>query len=231
MRYGIIGAMPEEVESLKKFMTDVTIENIAGKEYIIGLLNGFNIVVTISGIGKVAAAMTANTLILRYNCDYIINIGIAGGLQDINTLDIVLSTEAIEHDVDVTAFGYELGQVPSCPTSFVADEKLLEKAYNCALEVSKKYNFNVLKGVIVTGDQFIAGKERREFLDKHFPQALATEMEGGAIAQVCHTFKTPFLIIRTISDNANLKAPLTFDEMLPLATRNSQEIILKFFTR
>jgi adenosylhomocysteine nucleosidase len=231
MRYGIIGAMPEEVAALKEKMTDITVDNLFGQEFIVGLLNGRNVVVTVSGIGKVAAAKTTTILIIKYHCERVINVGIAGGLQNINTLDIVLSTETIQHDVDVTAFGYKLGQLPSQPESFKSDETLLEKVYESATEVSQKYNLNIFKGTILTGDQFIAGKEKREFLDRNFPEALATEMEGGAIAQVCTSFNIPFVIIRTISDNANLKATMTYEEMLPIATRNSQEILLNFLSR
>lgn len=228
MRYGIIGAMPEEIDAIEKLMTDVTIENIGPKKYIIGLLKNKNVVLTCSGIGKVSASIAATILITRYNCECIINTGVAGGLGDnVNTLDLVISTCTAQHDFDLTIFGYKLGQVPKFDQFISTDKKLSEIAKIAAEEVAPKYNFKVFLGPIISGDQFIAGDEQRAKIDSNFPQALATEMEGAAISQVCATFNIPSLIIRSISDNAKFKAHMTFDEMLPLATRNSQEILIK----
>lgn len=227
MCYGIIGAMPEEVEALNKLMTNVSTKDISGKEFIIGKLSNKDVVVTVSGIGKVRSAITAATLITNFKCSKIINVGIAGGLQNLNTLDVVLSTATAYHDVDVTAFGYKIGQLPGEELTFNADSTLLDKAYKAAKELSNKYNFTVYKGLIVTGDQFVSSAKQRTFIEENFKDALATEMEGSSIAHTCKCFNVPFLIIRTISDNANLEAPMTYEEMLPKACRNCQELLLK----
>ena len=140
MCYGIIGAMPEEVEALKKLMTNVSTKDISGKEFIIGKLSNKDVVVTVSGIGKVRSAITAASLITNFKCSKIINVGIAEGLQNLNTLDVVLSTATAYHDVDVTAFGYKIGQLPGEELTFNADSTLLDKAYKAAKELSNKYN-------------------------------------------------------------------------------------------
>lgn len=228
MRYGVIGAMPEEIDALEKIMTDVTEESFGPKKYVIGLLYGKNVVPTCSGIGKVSAATATTILINKYHCDCVINTGVAGGLGDeVNTLDMVISTCTAQHDFDLTAFGYQPGQVPKFEPKIKTDEKLTQIALEAAKDIAQKYSFKVYSGLIVSGDQFIAGKEQRANIDKNFPEALATEMEGAAISQVCATFNVPALIIRAISDNAKLEAKMTFEEMLPLASRNSQELLLK----
>lgn len=225
MRYGIIGAMPEEVEALKQIMTDVTEEIIGRKTFFIGLIEGRNIVLTCSGIGKVSAASATSILVVKYHCDAIINTGVAGGLKDTNTLDLVISTGTTQHDFDLTIFNYKPGQVPSFEQIIPADNILIHKATVAANTLSQKYNFKVHNGLIVSGDQFIAGSEARKRIDQLFPQALATEMEGAAIGETCAILNVPYVVIRSISDNADQKANMTFEEVLPLATRNSQEIV------
>lgn len=225
VRYGIIGAMPEEVEALRNIMTDVMEENIGRKVFYTGLIAGKSVVLTCSGIGKVSAATATSVLIVKYHCDAIINTGVAGGLQDTAPLDLVISTATTQHDFDLTIFGYKPGQVPSFEPEIKACPELTKVAFEVAQKLGAEYNFNSHLGLIVSGDKFIAGAQERAHIDKIFPAAKATEMEGAAIGEASTIFNVPYVVIRSISDNADPKANMTFEEVLPLATRNSQEIV------
>lgn len=167
-----------------------------------------------SGIGKVAAAMGATLLLERCQPDVIINTGSAGGLAStLKVGDIVVSDEARYHDADVTAFGYEYGQLPGCPAGFKADEKLVAAAESCI----KALDLNAVRGLIVSGDAFINGSVGLAKIRHNFPQAIAVEMEATAIAHVCHNFKVPFVVVRAISDVADQQSHLSFEEFLAVA--------------
>lgn len=206
---GIIGAMEEEVTKLKKQMQNITVKNKACMEFNSGLLEGKQVVVVRSGIGKVNAAICAQILSDDYQVTTIINTGIAGSLDNnINIGDIVLSTDALQHDVDAVAFGYEPGVIPRMKTSiFQADQRLIA----LAKEVCERVNpeIQVFTGRVVSGDQFIANKEVKERLIGNF-QPMCTEMEGAAIAQAAYLNKVPFLIVRAISDKADNSAELDY---------------------
>ena len=228
MKYGIIGAMPEEVAALREKITSPDTVTFGSHEYISGTLGGKDIVLTCSGIGKVSAGSAAAVLLSFFNCDIIINTGVGGGLNPaLKTLDMVISSGAAQHDFDLTIFNYQKGQVPGFPRIIPADSNITAKAMSIARETGTAYGFAVYSGVIVSGDQFIAGKDGRKNIDENFPEAWVTEMEGAAIAQVAAEFRKPFLIIRSISDKANGEADMTFNEMLPLAARNSQEVLIR----
>lgn len=228
MKYGIIGAMPEEVAALREKITSPDTITFGSHEYISGTLGGKDIVLTCSGIGKVSAGSAAAVLLSFFNCDIIINTGVGGGINPaLKTLDMVISSGAAQHDFDLTIFNYQKGQVPGFPRIIPADSNITAKAVSIARETGAAYGFAVYSGVIVSGDQFIAGKDGRKNIDENFPEAWVTEMEGAAIAQVAAEFRKPFLIIRSISDKANGEADMTFNEMLPLAARNSQEVLIR----
>ena len=131
--------------------------------------------------------------------------------------DIVVSDEARYHDADVTAFGYEYGQLPGCPAGFKADEKLVAAAESCI----KALDLNAVRGLIVSGDAFINGSVGLAKIRHNFPQAIAVEMEATAIAHVCHNFKVPFVVVRAISDVADQQSHLSFEEFLAVAARQS----------
>jgi adenosylhomocysteine nucleosidase len=206
---GIIGAMDEEVAKIKEQLTDVQVESRAAMDFYKGKLDGREVVVVRSGIGKVNAAMCAQILADVYHVSGIINTGIAGSLRaEINIGDIVLSSDAIQHDMDATSFGYELGQVPRVDTfSFQADEKLIALAKDCCARVNPEIQTFV--GRVVTGDQFISDKAKKEWLIRTF-DGYCTEMEGAAIAQASYLNKVPFLIVRAISDKADDSASVDY---------------------
>lgn len=204
-KLGIIGAMEEEVARLKEHMTEVLVTKRASLIFYEGKLMGLPVVVVRSGIGKVNAAICTQQLIDLFQTDTIINTGIAGSLNaKINIGDIVLSTDALEHDMDAVAFGYELGVIPRMDTSiFPADKDLRALATRVCQKVNPEVS--VHEGRVVTGDQFIADKAKKEWLISTF-SGMCTEMEGAAIAHTAYNNRVPFLIIRAISDKADNSA-------------------------
>ena len=177
-----------------------------------------------SGIGKVNAGICAQILAGDYKVDAIINTGIAGSLDAaIDIGDIVLSTDALQHDVDAVAFGYPLGQIPRMDTlSFPADKKLADIAEKCQAKVCS--DIKVFKGRVVSGDQFIADKTVKERIIENFG-GLCTEMEGAAIAQAAYLNNIPYLIIRAISDKADDSASVDYPTFERKAIDNSVELL------
>jgi len=178
-----------------------------------------------SGIGKVNAAMSTAILLERFKPDYVINTGSAGGLNpELNVGDVVISTDVRHHDVDVTAFGYEYGQVPQLPAAFEAEVSLVTVAESCAKEIE---GIQVVKGLITTGDSFISKPEQAGFIKSKFTNLQAVEMEAAAIAQVAYQFGTPFVIIRSLSDIAGKESNLSFDQFLETAAVHSATLVMK----
>lgn len=206
---GIIGAMEEEVTKLKELMTDISVIKKASMEFYKGVYNEKELVIVRSGIGKVNAGICTQILIDLFDVSLVINTGIAGSLDaNINIGDIVISTDTIQHDVDAVAFGYDLGVIPRMDTSvFPADIRLLELATRICKEVNK--DISVINGRIVSGDQFIADKDKKDWLTSQFG-GICTEMEGAAIAQAAYLNNIPFLIIRAISDKADDSAHMDY---------------------
>jgi adenosylhomocysteine nucleosidase len=227
VRIGIIGAMEEEVKILRDAMTNKKVETIANSEFISGTLNGKEVILLRSGIGKVNAAMTTSILIQTYQPDYIINTGSAGGLNpELQVGDVVISTEVRHHDVDVTAFGYEYGQVPQLPPAFKANQKLAEIAWKSSQEL----NVQTVKGLIATGDSFMNDPVKVEAIKDKFNDLQAVEMEAAAIAQVAYQFGVPFVIIRSLSDIAGKESDISFEQYLDQAAKNSADLVMKIVT-
>ncbi len=223
---GIIGAMDEEVSCIKEVMSDVTVIEKAGMEFYKGKLSDKPAVVVRSGIGKVNAGICTQILADCFNVDAIINTGIAGSLNaKIDIGDIVLSTDALQHDVNACGFGYELGVIPRMPVStFKADDKLI----NLAKIVCEKVNpdVHVFTGRVVSGDQFISDKEKKDWLTNKFA-GYCTEMEGAAIAQAAYLNQIPFLIVRAISDKADDSATVDYPTFEAKAIEHSVKLILE----
>jgi len=225
MKIGIIGAMEQEVSILKQTIENCQEASKGGCTFYSGQLNGVEVVLLQSGIGKVAAAVGTAILLDQYQPDVVINTGSAGGFDSsLNLGDVVISTEVRHHDADVTAFGYEIGQMAQQPAAFTADAKLIEVTEKALAQMEDTH---AVRGLICTGDAFVASAERQEFIRKHFPSVIAVEMEAAAIAQTCHQFKVPFVVVRAISDVADKEAGMSFDEFLPLAAKSSSEMVVK----
>ena len=223
-RIGIIGAMEEEVNQLKERMQVREAVQIASMEFVLGSLEGKEVVVVRCGIGKVNAAICTQVLADRYQVDCIINTGVAGALyQKLNIGDIVVSTDALQHDMDATGFGYPMGVIPRMETSiFEADRGLLEAARKTCEEVNP--DIQVFAGRVVSGDQFISDKETKERLIRQF-QGYCTEMEGAAIAQAAWLNRIPFLIIRAISDKADNSAEMDYGEFEAKAIEHTVKLV------
>lgn len=208
-RIGIIGAMELEVEALKSQMEDVEVVKKASMEFHQGILNGKEVVIVRSGIGKVNAAVCTQILVDDFKVEAVINTGIAGSLKaEINIGDIVVSTDVLHHDMDAREFGYPKGQIPQMDVfSFQADESLRKKA----VEVCNKVNpeIQVFEGRVVSGDQFIANAEVKNQIIADFA-GYCTEMEGAAIAQAAYLNQVPFVILRAISDKADNSATMDY---------------------
>ncbi len=217
---GIIGAMDIEVDSLKNEMENPAINIIAGMDFYEGVIGGKDVVVVKCGIGKVNAAMCTQILADRYNVDAVINTGVAGSLNnDIDICDIVISTVAQEHDMDVTALGYEKGIIPDMDVSiFEADRKLVELTKKSAKEAG--LDVKVFEGKVVSGDQFISTHEKKKSLKNSFGGDCA-EMEGAAIAHVASLNNISFLVIRAISDKADGGAHMDYPTFEKKAAANS----------
>ncbi|NIY83576.1 5'-methylthioadenosine/S-adenosylhomocysteine nucleosidase [Vibrio hepatarius] len=225
MKIGIIGAMEQEVSILKQAIENCQTVTKAGCTFFSGQLNGVDVVLLQSGIGKVAAAIGTTILLDEYQPDVVINTGSAGGFDSsLNLGDVVISTEVRHHDADVTAFGYEMGQMAQQPAAFLADEKLMNVAEQALEQMDDKH---AVRGLICTGDAFVCTAERQAFIRTHFPSVIAVEMEASAIAQTCHQFNVPFVVVRAISDVADKESPMSFEEFLPLAAQSSSEMVFK----
>ncbi|MBJ3813386.1 5'-methylthioadenosine/S-adenosylhomocysteine nucleosidase [Shimwellia pseudoproteus] len=222
MKVGIIGAMEEEVTLLRDKIDNRQTLTLAGCEIYTGTLNGTDVALLKSGIGKVSAAMGATLLLEHAKPDVIINTGSAGGLDaSLKVGDIVVSDEVRYHDADVTAFGYEIGQMAGCPAAFHADPALISAAEACIRE----QNLHAVRGLVISGDAFINGSVALAKIRHNFPKAIAVEMEATAIAHVCHNFGTPFVVVRAISDVADQQSHLNFDEFLAIAAKQSTVIV------
>lgn len=229
MKIGIIGAMDEEVSILKAKINNLQTTVIAGCEFYQGELNGKQVILTKSGIGKVAAAVATTLLLEKFSPDQVINTGSAGGYDtSLNVGDIVISTEVRFHDVDLTAFGYEIGQMAQLPPAFAADPKLIEIAQQAANTLDA---LKIIQGQICTGDIFMADPTKAEIARTNFPDMAACEMEAAAIAQVCYQFKVPFVIIRSLSDIAGKKSDLSFEQYLPIAAKNASILVEAILNR
>jgi len=229
---GIIGAMEDELSFLCKTMEKDITQKIGEFEFHTGKIDGKDVTVLRCGIGKVNAAVGCALLIQRFKPRYIINTGSAGGINpDLKVGDAIISTGLIYHDVDVTAFNYEPGQLPGQPQIFPADEKLAKLAENAVDELKRENtlpaSFNYRRGLIGSGDVFMHDPERIATMHRTFPDIAAVEMEGTAIAHCCRLFSIPVLVIRALSDIAGEESPMSFKEFLPIASVHSAQIVMR----
>lgn len=218
MKVAIIGAMEEEIALLREQIENRQTITRAGCEIYTGKLDGVDVALLKSGIGKVSAALGTTLLLEHCQPDVVINTGSAGGLAStLNVGDIVVSTEVRYHDADVTAFGYEPGQMAGCPAAFIADPALIDLAE----QAIQQLQLHAVRGLICTGDAFINGAEPLHRIRSTFPTVAAVEMEAAAIAHVCYLFQRPFVVVRAISDVADKASHLSFDEFLVTAAKQS----------
>lgn len=229
MKIAIIGAMEEEVELLREKIGSARTTVIAKCEFIEGIIGEHNIVLVKSGIGKVNAALATALLLEKFKPNVVLNTGSAGGFQSsLEVGAVVISDEVRHHDVDVTVFGYEHGQVPGSPAAYRADDKLIKLAVEAIEEIGEHSH---AIGLIASSDSFMSDPVHVDKVRSLFPTIIAAEMEAAAVAQVCHQFETPFVVIRALSDIAGKEASVSFDEFLPVAARHSTEIVLRVISK
>ncbi|MDO6563085.1 5'-methylthioadenosine/S-adenosylhomocysteine nucleosidase [Amphritea sp. 1_MG-2023] len=224
LKIGIIGAMDEEVELLKQTLEGRQEYTIAGYSLYTGTMHGVEVVLLKSGIGKVNAAIGTTLMLQTFQPTCVINTGSAGGFAaELNVGDVVICDEVRHHDVDVTIFGYEHGQVPGLPAGFAPDDFLADVAQRCIADMA---GIQTVKGLIATGDSFMNCPERVAKTREHFPTMKAVEMEAAAIAQTCYQFDIPFIVIRALSDIAGKESNLSFDQFLLIAAKHSAEMVI-----
>lgn len=219
---GIIGAMEEEVEAILALMEINKKEMNHGYTFYEGTMAKKDIVLVQGGIGKVNASISTTLLLTQYPIDFVINIGSAGGLSlNQNVGDVVISTGVLHHDVDVTAFGRQRGEVPGMPCVFQPDAMALKQVEAILQDSKQPYHL----GLIASGDQFICREDQVLQILDFFPDAVCAEMEAASIAQVCHVFDIPFIITRSLSDIYRKgENHIQFDEYLKHASQSSAKM-------
>lgn len=222
---GIIGAMDVETDGLKALISNPREETFGKITFVSGKLFGHDVVVAKSGVGKVFSAMCAQTMILQYAPAYIINTGIAGALnKSLGVLDIVIADKVVQHDFDLSSIGCPLGLLPGFNKAFLeCDDELCTRLFEAASGFGKK----VVRGIVATGDTFVADSEKNEHLRSFFG-ADACEMEGGSIGQVCAWNGVPFCVLRTMSDGGNEDSTLDYGKFEKLAAVQSIAVMGAF---
>lgn len=224
MKIGILGAMEQEVALLKASIENMQTTTHSHLTFYHGSLYGIEVVVVQCGIGKVASAVATTMLIDHFSPDYVVNTGSAGGFDSaLNIGDLVIGTGVQHHDVNLTHFGYELGQCSGMPAVYSCDERLIGAAEEAAEEIA---DIKSKRGLICTGDSFIGSDEAAAQIREAFPTMKACEMEGAAIAQTCHILKTPCLVIRSLSDIAGKTSTVSFQSYLETASKNSAQLVM-----
>ncbi|HGC9926052.1 TPA: 5'-methylthioadenosine/adenosylhomocysteine nucleosidase [Streptococcus agalactiae] len=225
MKIGIIAAMEEELKLLVENLEDKSQETVLSNVYYSGRYGEHELVLVQSGVGKVMSAMSVAILVESFKVDAIINTGSAGAVATgLNVGDVVVADTLVYHDVDLTAFGYDYGQMSMQPLYFHSD-KTFVSTFEAVL--SKEEMISKV-GLIATGDSFIAGQEKIDIIKGHFPQVLAVEMEGAAIAQAAQATGKPFVVVRAMSDTAAHDANITFDEFIIEAGKRSAQVLMAF---
>ena len=228
MKIGIIGAMKIEVEKLCSMAENVKKEKVGGIEFNVGDLCGHQVIIAVCGVGKVFAAMCAQAMILNYSPDAIINTGVAGALaSELRVGDVAVAENVVQHDMDTSPIGDPVGLVSGINlVEIPADTGIASALKKTALDLG----MTCISGTIASGDQFIADKAKKSYIKDTF-SAIACEMEGAAIGQVCHVNGTPFGILRSISDNGDESAGMSYDKFIGVAVDNSVKILTEFLAQ
>ena len=217
-KLGIIGAMEIEVAILKSKLENAAVTKIGPMEFYAGTLAGCDVVIVMCGVGKVHAAMCTQVLCSHFGVTHLVNTGVAGSLDaELDICDVLVSTDAIQHDMDVHYLGYDVGKVPGLDTTaFPADEKLMRYAFEASESIRPGHT---KLGRVATGDQFVCSDEQKAKIIAD-TGAKCTEMEGGAIAQAAYVNQVPFVILRAISDKADGSAELDYPTFEKQAAAN-----------
>ncbi|MDQ0221581.1 5'-methylthioadenosine/adenosylhomocysteine nucleosidase [Streptococcus moroccensis] len=225
MKIGIIAAMEEELKALLEVLQDGQKQLHLGKVYHAGHIGRHEVVLVESGVGKVMSAMSVAILADYYQVDAVINTGSAGAVaKGLQVSDVVVADRLAYHDVDLTAFGYAYGQMSAQPLYFESSPYFMAEMK----KVLSSFGMNTAVGLITTSDSFIAGQDKIDQIKQHFPEVLAVEMEGAAVAQAAHSVGKPFLVIRAMSDTASHDANISFDQFVIEAGKRSAQVLIRF---
>ena len=222
---GIIGAMKPEIDGIKAIIENKEIRVISGIEFVSGTIGKTEVVAAQSGIGKVFAAICAQTMILEYKPDAIINVGVGGTLsENLSIGDIAVANAVVQHDMDTSPLGDPVGllsgiNIVEIPCSNELSDRIAKSAATVGIKTEK--------GIIASGDQFIGSPEQKDKIRSNF-DAVACEMEGGSIGHVCYVNGVDFCVIRAISDSAHGDASMDYPEFMKMAAENSIKVMKKF---
>ena len=226
MKIGVIGAMQMEVDTLKESLSDTTTVTYSGVEFVSGKMNDVEVVAAVSGIGKVFAAICTEAMILKFEVDMIINIGVAGALtRDLGVLDVAVADQVVQHDIDTSPLGDPYGLLSGINEIYLPTNDAMRKLLEDCL---KGKGVHYLRGTIASGDQFIASEEKKQWIRQQF-DAIAAEMEGASIGHVCYINKIPFAILRSISDSEG--GAMDYQTFAKRAAILSIEVVLEFINR
>lgn len=225
--FGLIGAMPVEVEQLMAQLEEPQTQQIGMDTFVSGRLFGQEAVLAVCGPGKVNAALCAQSMILHYHPQWVLNLGVAGaGSAEVSIGDMVVATCAVQHDMDTSPLGDPVGLVSKLNlVELPCDEQLRIRLVQAAQRVE---GLRVHQGVIATGDQFISNGETRRRIHERF-QAMAVEMEGGAVAHACFMHGVPCGVIRSISDQADGASTMDYPSFVKLAAAHSEQVVEQLF--
>ncbi|MBQ3095752.1 MAG: 5'-methylthioadenosine/adenosylhomocysteine nucleosidase [Clostridia bacterium] len=221
---GIIAAMEPELSEIREAMTDVSVRPVSGMDVCCGRIGDTEVAAAVCGIGKVAAALCAEAMILTFGVSHIINTGVAGALSpELHVLDIVVADGVVQHDFDLSPLGLAPGHIPAAGGIRIpCNTGLSGHIAKCAAE---RLSVGIHSGCVASGDQFICSAEEKERIRNRF-SALCCEMEGGAIGEVCAMNGIPFTVLRAISDGADDGAPMSFEAFTVAAAHNSAAVLI-----
>ena len=228
MKIGIIGAMSVEVDALKAKLTGCESVKVSGVDFFCGKLSGKDVIVAQCGIGKVFAAICAQTMIISFGVTHIINTGVAGTLSErLSILDVAIADGVVQHDMDTSPIGDPVGLISGINKIVLPTSDYMVKI---ASDVASEMNVKHERGIIASGDQFISSADRKRYIMDNFG-AIACEMEGAAIGHVCYVNGVECLIVRAISDSASGEATMEYPEMVALAAEQSRRMTEKILER
>lgn len=216
----IIAAMPEEYVELEKLMTNPINHTLNNVKYTSGTIDNKEVLLMLSGVGKVNAAYSLTTIISKYDVDFVINIGSAGGLcynHQVEPLDVVIADKVCYHDVDITLAGRQYGELPDLPVYYQSS------LTNDMIKEMDSNNIKYHVATIASGDQFVGIENIASLINDRFDNVCAIEMEAGAIAHICHLNSIDFVVFRSISDVVGQEKSnnMQFNEYIKLASKNS----------
>lgn len=226
-KVGIVVAMEEEFEAVKNKMKDIRTKEIYNLIFTIGKIGKKECILVKSGVGKVHSARTTQVMVDKFDLEYIVNVGAAGSVNDMLQIgDVVIGQDVVQHDFDITAFGHSKGYITGVGNSIKCDEKLVAKLKE-TVENGPERQYQIKLGIVATGDIFCEDIAMKNKIRAKF-NADVVDMECGAIAQVAHLNKIPFMVIRSVSDTPDGKNANTFDQNLKLASKRCANLLEDF---